>query len=277
MEILNSLREGYILSQIRWFEKITDDKDNLILVAFDGSQSVGLYKVFNIDWINHHYDLSYDVFKKHRGKGYGYKVLEAGVDLYGFDISQGMLDIFEEKVKKKKLDIKGRFKKADMRSFKFNKKFDLIIIPYRAFLHNLTPEDQIATLNQCYKHLKKGGKLIVNFFFPNPYAMVEKIGKSFKETDIIIKRKDFSVRLIIYAKHDYTKQQLSLQYIFKVKRKGEKMKEFIDEFALTWIGVNEFKHLAARAGFKIKHLFGDFNKSKKLNNPSCVSFFGTTY
>ena len=74
-----------LTDQTRWFEKITEDKDNLILIAFEGSQPVGLYKILNIDWINHHYDLSYDVFKKHRGKGYSYKILEAGVD-FGFEI-----------------------------------------------------------------------------------------------------------------------------------------------------------------------------------------------
>lgn len=191
-------------------------------------------------------------------------LLEAGVDIYGFDISQEMLNVFEEKAKKKKLDIKGRFKKADMRTFKFNKKFDLIIIPYRAFLHNLTPDDQIATLDNCYKHLNKGGKLIVNFFFPNPYGMAKRLQAPFKENDLTIKRKNFSVRLISYSKHDYTKQRINIKYIFKEKRKGEKMKEYIDEFSLAWIGVNEFKHLAARAKFKIKHLYGDWNKSKKL-------------
>ena len=191
-------------------------------------------------------------------------MLKAGVDIYGFDISQAMLDVFEAKAKKKKLNIKRRFKKADMRDFKYNHKFDLIIIPYRAFLHNLTPDDQISTLNNCYKQLNKGGKLIVNFFFPNPYAMAKRINAPIKEDDFTIKRKDFSLRFIAYVKHEFTKQRINIKYIFQVKRKGEKMKQYLDEFPLTWIGVNEFKHLAARAKFKIKHLYGDWNKSKKL-------------
>lgn len=191
-------------------------------------------------------------------------LVEAGVDIYGFDISQAMLDELEKKAKKKKLNINGRFKKSDMRTFKYKHKFDLIIIPYRAFLHNLTPDDQVATLNNCYKHLNKGGQLIINFYFPNPYAMAKRLKGPIKEDDFTIKRKDFSLRFISFVEHDYTKQQIKIKYIFKEKRKGEKMKEYTDEFALAWIGVNEFKHLAARANFKIKHLYGDWNKSKKL-------------
>jgi ubiquinone/menaquinone biosynthesis C-methylase UbiE len=191
-------------------------------------------------------------------------LLEAGVDIYGLDISEGMLKVLEEKAKKKKIDIKGRIKKSDMRKFKFNQKFDLIIIPYRAFLHNITTEDQAATLNQCYKHLKKGGKLILDFFFPNPFALIKGIKTPYKDADIVVKRKNYSVRLIGYSKHDHTRQQIDAKFIFREKTKGQKMKEYVDEFKLAWIGVNEFKHLAARTGFKIKKLYGGFDKKEKI-------------
>jgi len=189
-------------------------------------------------------------------------LLEAGVDLYGFDASQNMINVLEDKAKNKKIDTKGRIKKADMRNFKYPHKFDLIIIPYRAFLHNITPDDQVKTLNLCHKHLKEGGKLIINFFFPNPYAMVNR--KEGKETDITVKRKDFSVRLQGYSRHDYTKQLIHIKHVYRVKNKGKKIKEFIEEFTLAWIGVNEFRHLAARTNFKVKHLYGDFKKRKEL-------------
>lgn len=74
-----------MVDQRKWFKKVTADKDRLILVVFDETHPVGLYKIINIDWINRHYDSAHDVFKKHRGRGYGYKVLEAGVD-FGFEV-----------------------------------------------------------------------------------------------------------------------------------------------------------------------------------------------
>lgn len=71
--------------QLNWFKKITIDRDNLMLIAMEGKKPIGLYKIANIDWVNHHYNSAHDVFKEHRGYGYGYKVLEAGVD-FGFEV-----------------------------------------------------------------------------------------------------------------------------------------------------------------------------------------------
>ena len=72
--------------QETWFNKITQDVNhNIVMIAMQEDQSVGLYKISNIDWLNRHYDSAHDVFKKHRGGGLGYKILEAGVD-FGFEV-----------------------------------------------------------------------------------------------------------------------------------------------------------------------------------------------
>jgi RimJ/RimL family protein N-acetyltransferase len=71
--------------QIDWFNKIMLDKNTLILIAEEGEKSIGVYKITKIDWVNRSYDSGHDVFKLERGKGYGYKVLEAGVD-FGFEV-----------------------------------------------------------------------------------------------------------------------------------------------------------------------------------------------
>jgi RimJ/RimL family protein N-acetyltransferase len=71
--------------QLNWFKKITTDRDNLMLIAMESKKPIGLYKIADIDWINRHYNSAHDVFKEHRGYGYGYKVLEAGVD-FGFEV-----------------------------------------------------------------------------------------------------------------------------------------------------------------------------------------------
>ena len=71
--------------QVKWFQKITADRYSLVLMVMEKSKPIGLYKIFNIDWINRHYDSAHDVFIGERDKGYGYKVIEAGVD-FGFEI-----------------------------------------------------------------------------------------------------------------------------------------------------------------------------------------------
>ncbi len=103
------------------------------------------------------------------------ELLKAGVDAYGFDLSGEMLKVLKQKAADLKLT--PRVKVADMRNFRFNQKFTLIIIPFRAFLHNLTADDQLRTLRSCRSHLAPGGKLMLNFFFPDLQVLAESNGK----------------------------------------------------------------------------------------------------
>jgi diamine N-acetyltransferase len=71
--------------QQKWFDKITADSKNLVMIAWKDAERIGVYKISNIDYINRRYDSAHDVFSNQRGKGYSKPVLEAGVD-FGFEI-----------------------------------------------------------------------------------------------------------------------------------------------------------------------------------------------
>lgn len=79
--------------QQKWFEKITSDPKNIVMIAWQdvntqnphAARKIGVYKISNIDWINRRYDSAHDVFAEHRGKGFSTPILEAGVD-FGFEV-----------------------------------------------------------------------------------------------------------------------------------------------------------------------------------------------
>jgi len=48
---------------------------------------------------------------------------------------------------------------GDMRSFTLEQQYALVIIPFRAFLHNITREDQLATLRRVHTHLRQRGRI----------------------------------------------------------------------------------------------------------------------
>ena len=106
------------------------------------------------------------------------EMLEQGVDAYGIDISEAMLEKLREKAEKRGLEPK--VEKANMQDFDLNQKFSLITIPYRSFHHNLTIEDQLATLERIYEHLEEGGKLILNFYCPDFDFISESYGKEMR-------------------------------------------------------------------------------------------------
>tara|TARA_R110002153_G_scaffold263850_1_gene425395 strand:- start:836 stop:1417 length:582 start_codon:yes stop_codon:yes gene_type:complete len=74
-----SFVNGY--DQQKWFENLNPNKQ-MVLVAIETSsnQSVGLFKIDNIDWINQKCSEGHDTFKSQRGKGFGKLILEAGID-----------------------------------------------------------------------------------------------------------------------------------------------------------------------------------------------------
>jgi hypothetical protein len=57
-----------------------------------------------------------------------------------------------------------RWLTGDMRSFRLEQRFGLVIIPFRTFLHLLTDADQEACLALIFEHLLPDGRLALNFF-----------------------------------------------------------------------------------------------------------------
>lgn len=103
------------------------------------------------------------------------ELLRAGVDADGFDISDGMLRVLEEKAEEAELD--AFVWRDDMREFEAPRAYDLIIIPFRTFLHNLTVEGQVATLERCRAALAPGGRLALNVFTPDFDYICETYGQ----------------------------------------------------------------------------------------------------
>jgi len=93
------------------------------------------------------------------------KLLEAGIDIAGIDASEKMLDILREKAEKKGLN--PDVYRSDMLDFSLDKKFRLIILPYRTFLHLKNAEERKKALLNFKKHLEKGGRLILHLYNPS--------------------------------------------------------------------------------------------------------------
>ena len=78
--------------------------------------------------------------------------LEASVDIEGLDLHPGMLDVLRKKAAA--LGPAPRVHLADMRDFTLARRFALITVPFRAFMHLLTTEDQLRALRCMREHLE---------------------------------------------------------------------------------------------------------------------------
>ncbi|MGI8980263.1 MAG: class I SAM-dependent methyltransferase [Pirellulaceae bacterium] len=90
--------------------------------------------------------------------------LQAGVDMEGLDLFEPMLRTL--RAKGAALGLSPRLHRADMSDFSLPRRFGLIMIPFNAFIHNMTQEAQIRCLQLCREHLLPGGNLTFDTFFP---------------------------------------------------------------------------------------------------------------
>ena len=181
------------------------------------------------------------------------ELLKEGIDAYGIDVSRNMLKILIEKARR--LRLTPKVVRADMRNFKFNTKFSLIIIPFRSFLHNLSLNDQIKTLKNCKEHLKSGGRLILNFFFPNPEVIVKNYGRE-KEDRII----ELNGEKYILTSKSYFVDEADqiVEFIQTLKRENGEI-VWRSKFQIALIYKREFELLLRLAGFKKWNVYGGYN------------------
>jgi len=93
---------------------------------------------------------------------------QAGVDITGMDISEGMLAVARRKLAGEPAGVSARVTlvQGDMREFELGRQFGLVIIPFSAFQVLLTRVEQRACLERCRAHLKPGARLAIDVFNP---------------------------------------------------------------------------------------------------------------
>ena len=101
-----------------------------------------------------------------------------GVAVHALDADPAMLDRLAQKLATMPSDVRERVVThvGDMRTFTLADRFALIIAPFRAFLHNLTEEDQLACLRHVREHLRPGGCFAFNVFHPSLEYMARNAG-----------------------------------------------------------------------------------------------------
>src|SRR5215207_8149869 len=72
--------------------------------------------------------------------------LAAGVDIEGLDLFEPMLKTLRAKAAA--LSLSPVLYQADMRDFSLQRRYALAIIPFNAFIHNMTQEAQISCLTR---------------------------------------------------------------------------------------------------------------------------------
>ena len=89
-------------------------------------------------------------------------------EVYGLDLSKGMLSIARKKVPS------GIFSQQDMTEFQFDQKFDVILCVFDSINHLLTFSDWKKVFKRVYMHLNEGGVFI---FDMNTQVKLQRVTK----------------------------------------------------------------------------------------------------
>lgn len=186
--------------------------------------------------------------------------MQAGVDIDGFDLHPGMLEVLRRKARA--LGLEPRVGLADMRDFTMPRRYRLITIPFRAFMHLLLTVDQLRTLRCIREHLEPGGALIFNVFHPNLEALANPVvsavhgDRTIVDPETGVTRVLHVVSIDVDRAHQVNRIERELQVLDPT---GAILERNFHRFAMRWFFKAEIELLLDRVGFQRWDVRGGFD------------------
>ena len=196
------------------------------------------------------------------GAGHGrvaIPVAQAGKDVIAVDSSSAMATEGARRAGMAGVADRMTWITADMRTFVATPTVDLVTVPFRSFLHLQTTADQLQALASIRTSLRSGGRLVLNFFTPDPDVQARVDGLRRLQAETTDER---GRRVEVWATNLYDPATQGLRIeAEELVFDGERL---LDQTAFTlnlrMIYRYEFEHLLARAGFEVEALYGGFDE-----------------
>jgi SAM-dependent methyltransferase len=187
-----------------------------------------------------------------------FRLLEAGLEVVGVDLSEAMLARLADKARARGLA--PALHRARMDSFDLGRRFRAVVIPFNAFAHNLTADEQIATLRRCHDHLEPGGVLALDIGVPP----LERLGSSRRrrtlEREVAHPETGLPVRLWNTQRLDPVAQIQEQRYEIEETVAGGAPRLHVFETRMRWAMPAEMDLLLRHAGFGRRAVWGDFDR-----------------
>ena len=193
-------------------------------------------------------------------------IAEAGLQVTGLDISPEMLAIASRKQADLDSTIRARTRlvAGDMRNYPLKKRYKLICIPYRSFMHLMSPQEQVETLLNVRRHLVADGKLAFNIYDPSRELSVESDNGASLQYDTTFTHPLSGRKIVAW----YTRQIDVINQLIHQRMRFDEL-EPDGKVAATYYGTlmlryshrYEIHYLLELCGFEVLDLFGGFDRS----------------
>jgi SAM-dependent methyltransferase len=164
-----------------------------------------------------------------------------GIRVIGVDSSAGMLEVAREHAEEAGVAELIDLRVGDLRSPPVSERVELVLCPFRSYLHLHTDEERLEALGAARELLVEGGRLIFDVFAPGADDIAETHGRWLEREPDIYERADWDTR--------------SRTLTLSVRGpSGE------TTMALAWLSAEEWRALLHEAGFEVDALYGWFDR-----------------
>ena len=170
-------------------------------------------------------------------------LLEAGLDLQGFDHSEHMLAECEKAASERGLA--ARLRRMSFQDFSYDQPFAAIICPVGAFTLIETYEEALETLRRFHAHLKPGGRVFIDLM-PLDYLSGPSSARTRGWTTAggdLLRLESHPVEL------DWLRQLRVTHDVYQRWRGGRLIEQELEILATRVWGLHEFELTLAQAGF----------------------------
>ncbi|HXO85775.1 MAG TPA: class I SAM-dependent methyltransferase [Gemmatimonadales bacterium] len=183
-------------------------------------------------------------------------IARAGSTIVGLDSSTQMLARCRANLSPEPAAVQQRvtLHQRDMHDFDLGVAFPLIIAPFRVFQHLTTVEAQLRFLANVARHLAPRGRFVFDVFNPRFEILVSADGSEREDTpDTRLPDGRTFRRAYRIARVRWVDQVSESELIYYVGGK-----RYVQAFEMRWFLPAELQHLLARAGFRVRNVYGDF-------------------
>ncbi len=178
-------------------------------------------------------------------------LLEKGLKVDGFDLSDEMLKICRHNCAKRGLNPK--LFSGNMESVSLETKYEAIIVPTGTFLLLHKRGDSLQALENFYNHLADGGRLIMDIFLQTDLTIGDVSTRTWETRNggmITLESKTVEI--------DYISQYTISHHRYEKWKNGELVQTELERFPLRWYGVEEFKAILEQIGFEDVIISADY-------------------
>ena len=201
---------------------------------------------------------------------------EAGHRVCGLDFSTQMLARCRQKLEAELPEVckRVRLVQGNMVAFDLHESFRLVTIPFRPFQHLLKVEDQISCLHAAHKHLAPGGKIILDLFQTDARRMHDPVHLNESEAHAeVTLPSGRNVRLAERTVAFHRAEQMNdVELIYYVTHPDGRKERLVHAFTIRYFFRYEVEHLLHRCGFRVREVFGRYDRSPLLDDSPDMLF-----